>query len=283
MRYLFLSVGLLMLAGCDWEDFGSSTQYSTDFHYSHPLKPGGRVTLENFNGSVEISAWDQETVDISGAKYGSTVEARDAIKIDIAPSPDSVAIRTIRPVERRNVGARYFLRVPRRAQLDRITTSNGSMRVTDVTGPVRLKTSNGPLRVFNLAGNLDGGTSNGSVELNNIKGDCSVKTSNGRIKAQGVHGAFDATTSNGSVDASFDELRPGGVRVNTSNGGITLRLARSVNARLMARTSNARISTDFDLSTRGSNDKHHLEGVIGSGGPVLDLATSNGSIHVVRQ
>jgi hypothetical protein len=283
MRYLYLCTGLLLLAGCDWEDFGSSTQYSTDFHYSYPLQPGGRVSLDNFNGSVEIAGWDERTVDISGAKYGATPEARDAVKIDISPAPDSVTIRTIRPSERRNVGARYILRVPRRTQLDRITTSNGSMRVNSVEGPVRLKTSNGGMKVFNLTGNLDGGTSNGSVELENIKGDCSVKTSNGRVKAQGVQGAFDATTSNGSVDAAVDELHPSGVRVSTSNGGITLRLARAVNARLMARTSNASISSEFDVSARDRNDKHHLEGTIGSGGPVLDLSTSNGSIHVVRQ
>src|SRR5207248_681109 len=104
-----------------------------------------------------------------------TPEARDAIKIDIAPSPDSVTIRTIRPSERRNVGARYILRVPRRTQLDRVTTSNGSMRVNDLAGAARVKTSNGSLKVFKLAGNFDGGTSNGSVELEGIQGDCSVK------------------------------------------------------------------------------------------------------------
>src|SRR5439155_880758 len=171
MRHLFLCAGLLLLAGCDWEDFGSSTQYSTDFHYSYPLKPGGRISLDNFNGWVEVE---------------------------------------------------------------------------------------------------------------NIKGDCTVKTSNGRVEAQRVEGALDATTSNGSVDAAVDEVRPGGVRVSTSNGGITVRLARAVNARLMARTSNASISTDFDLSTHGVRDKHHLEGTIGAGGPVIDLSTSNGGIHVVR-
>src|SRR5690349_6457786 len=103
MRYLFLCAGVLMLAGCDWEDFGSSTQYSTDFHYSYPLNPGGHVSLENFNGSVEIAGWDQNTVDIGGAKYGATPEARDAVKIDISHAADSVSIRTIRPSERRNV------------------------------------------------------------------------------------------------------------------------------------------------------------------------------------
>jgi DUF4097 and DUF4098 domain-containing protein YvlB len=85
------------------------------------------------------------------------------------------------------------------------------------------------------------------------------------------------------VDAALDELRPGGVRVSTSNGGITVRLARAVNARLMARTSNASISSDFDVTERGASDKHRLEGTIGSGGPVLDLSTSNGSIRVVKQ
>src|SRR2546427_2428065 len=111
MRRLFLFMGILLLAGCDWEDFGSSERYSTDFHYNYPLKSGGRVSLDNFNGSVEIAGWDQETVDVSGAKYGPTPEARDAIKIEVTPAPDSVTIRTVRPSERRNVGARYVLRV----------------------------------------------------------------------------------------------------------------------------------------------------------------------------
>src|SRR5579885_502067 len=61
--------GLLALAGCDIEDFAASERSTTDFHYSYALKSGGRLSLENFNGSVEITGWDQETVDISGAKY----------------------------------------------------------------------------------------------------------------------------------------------------------------------------------------------------------------------
>ena len=282
MQRLCLLAGVLLLAGCDWEDFGSSDRYSEDFHYNYPLKAGGKVSLENFNGSIEISGWDQATVDVSGAKYASTPEARDGLKIQITPSADTVAIRTIKPPERRNCGARFVLKVPRRVELERIISSNGSIRIHDVDGPARLKTSNGAMRVLNLGGNLDGTTSNGSFEVENVKGDCSVKTSNGRVKAQRVQGSFDASTSNGSVDAALDQVRQG-VRVATSNGGITLRLPGNVNARLMARTSNASVSTDFDVTSRGTTNKHHLEGTIGSGGPVLDLSTSNGSIRVVRQ
>jgi hypothetical protein len=281
MRGFFVLASILLLTGCDIEDFGSSESYSADFHYNYPLKAGGRVSLDNFNGAVEITGWDQETVDVSGARYGATPEARDAIKIEVTPAPDSIIIRTVRPSQRRNVGARYVLRVPRRTQLDRIATSNGSLRVKDVSGDARLKTSNGSLKISNVAGDVDGGTSNGSVELDNINGKCTVKTSNSRVKAQRVRGAFDATTSNGSVDVALDELRPGGVRISSSNAGITLRLAPAVNARLMARTSNASIVTDFDVAGQGS-DKHRLEGTIGAGGPVLDLSTSNGSIRLVK-
>jgi DUF4097 and DUF4098 domain-containing protein YvlB len=282
MRRLFLFAGILLLAGCDFEDFGSSDRYTEDFHYNYPLKAGGRISLESFNGSIEISGWDQDTVDVSGAKYAATPEARDAIKIQITPAADSISIRTVRPPERRNCGARFVLKVPRRAELERIVSSNGAIRVRDVNGPARLRTSNGAMRVANLGGNLDGTTSNGSVEVDSVKGNCTLRTSNGRVRAQSVQGTLDASTSNGSVDAELGEVR-NGVRVATSNGGITLRLPGTINARLMARTSNASISSDFDVTTHGTKDRHHLEGTIGSGGPVLDLSTSNGGIKVVRQ
>ena len=283
MRHAILCASALLLAGCDWEDFGGTERYSEDFHYNYPLQPGGRVSLENFNGSVEISGWDQDKVDISGAKYASTPEARDSIKIEVTPSSDAIAIRTVRPSQTRNVGARYVVKVPRHVQLERIVSSNGTLRVNDVDGAARLKTTNGGVRASHLGGALDAGTSNGTIELEDIKGDCTVKTSNGRVKAQGVRGAVDASTSNGSVDVTVDELRSSGVRVSTSNGGITLRLDGAVNARVLARTSNSSISTEFDVTSPGRKDKHHLEGVIGAGGPVLDLSTSNGNVRILRQ
>jgi hypothetical protein len=283
MRQAILCVGLLLLAGCDWEDFGSSDRYSTDFHYNYPLKSGGRVSLESFNGSVEIMGWDEDQVDIAGAKYGSTPEARDAIRIDVTPSSDTVTIRTVRPSDRRNIGARYVVKVPHKVQLERIVTSNGSLRLSGVDGAARVKTSNGSVRAQHIGGNLDAITSNGSIEISEVKGDATVKTSNGHVKIDGVNGAVDASTSNGGVDVEVDQLHSGGVRASTSNSGITLYLPGTVNARLIARTSNAPVSADFDVTSRVRSDKHHLEGIIGSGGPTLDLSTSNGRIRVARR
>ena len=72
------------------------------------------------------------------------------------------------------------------------------------------------------------------------------------------------------------------VRLNTSNNGITLHLPGTVNARLAARTNNGSITSDFDLRMHGEFDRHHMDGVIGDGGPLIDLSTSNGNIRLLK-
>jgi len=300
-----LAAALLGLAACDFEDFGGFDRYRQDFHYSYPLKSSGRLLVETFNGSVEVSGWDQETVDISGAKYGPTQEAADALKVAIDNSPDSVSIRVTRPSDRRgNMGARFVIKIPRAAYLDRIFTSNGSIRTLDGSGPARLRTSNGEIRVQALRGSLDAQTSNHSVELIDIDGDVKAHSSNGHIRAEGLRGSLEADTSNGSIHARLEQVPAGrpvrletnnnsvelslpanfanDIRVTTSNGGITLHMPYQVNAHVLARTNNSSISSDFEIGMRGEFSKNRLEGVIGNGGPLIDLTTSNGSIRLLK-
>jgi len=304
---LSLAGGLLGLVGCDIEDldFGGSERFNQDFHYSYPLQPGGRLSVENFNGSIEITGWDQQTVDITGSKYARTPELRDALKIEIEHTADSVRIRTTRPSDRRgSMGAKYFIKVPRRTQLERIASSNGSIHTADLEGPERLKTSNGSVRAENLHGNLDAQTSNGGVDIQNLEGGAVVHTTNGHVHADDVRGSFEAETSNGGIrvhlakpeasrpvrletsngpiELTLDALNQNEIRASTTNGGITVHLPENAAANLIADASNSSISTEFEVQTQGSISKHHLEGKIGSGGPTIDLSTSNGSIRVLK-
>jgi DUF4097 and DUF4098 domain-containing protein YvlB len=299
-----LAGALLALCGCEYEDWGGVSR-SEDFHYNYPLKSGGRVSIEGFNGSVEVSGWDQETVDISGTKHASSDDSLAAIKLDTSNGPDYVSVRALRPSSMHgNNGIKFIVKVPRKAMLDRIVSSNGSVRVIDVEGPVRLKTSNGPIRTQNVRGEIEAQTSNGPIELNAHEGNARVRTSNGPVRAQDLRGSIEATTSNGSIHiglAHADASRPirletsnGGVeltlppdarndvRVSTNNSGITIHAPGGLNARVMAKTSNSRISSDFEVRTHGEQDKHRMDGTIGSGGPLLDLTTSNGSIKLVK-
>lgn len=298
-----MAAALLCLTGCVIEDFDSVSKYNRDFHFSYPMNPDGRLEVETFNGSVDISGWDQSTVDISGTKYGPTQEAADSLRVDVGNSPASISVRVVRPSERLNhMGARLVIKIPRGAMLDRIMTSNASIRTVDGTGSARLHTSNGSIRVQDLRGRLTAETSNSSVELNGVDGDVTAHSSNGHIRTDEVKGSLDLHTSNnsvtvkgsrgdksirietnnGAVDVSLAPGFSNTLHASTSNGSITVRAASEPNARVMAHTSNSSITSDFDIRVQGEIGKNRLEGTLGQGAGMLDLGTSNGSVRLVR-
>jgi DUF4097 and DUF4098 domain-containing protein YvlB len=307
MRYriLLATSFLSALTGCDVLDMVDAHRVTADFHYTYPMKPGGRLSIDNQNGSIEISGWDQDQVEISGVKFAASEEELQAVKIDITAAADSISIRTNRPEARRgSSGAKYVVKAPRRTRLDRVVSTNGHVRAENLQGEAQLRTSNGSVRVFHLSGDLEATTTNGSIEMDSLEGGATVRTSNGRIRAERVTGALDArttngsitadlakpapnqavklSTSNGSVELTLGVLSGNDVRASTSNGSITVRLPGSAGARVQARTSRSRITTEFDVKTAGEAEKHRLEGTIGAGGPLLDLSTSNGAIRLLK-
>jgi len=303
---IVLAACLSMLAGCDLEDWGDSSRYKEDFHQSHPLAAGGRLYVETFNGSVEVTGWDQEIADISGTKYASTQEGLDALDVDIVASGDSIRIRTVRPTGHRgSMGAKYILKVPRRTSLERIESSNGGIRVANIDAGARLRTSNGGVNVSGLRGELEVRTSNAGVDLRDVTGPVVVATSNGGIQVNEIGNGLEATTSNaaihaslsgvergkplklttsnGSVELTLDRLNGNEIKAATSNASITVRLPSDAAAEVKAQTSNASINSEFDVKAKGAAGKNYLAGTINNGGPLITLTSSNGSIKLVKK
>jgi DUF4097 and DUF4098 domain-containing protein YvlB len=299
-----LSLGLT--ACIDFADFGNSEQYKEDFHYTYPLNPGGSVSLENANGSVEISGWDQNNVEVDGTKYASTKDLLDSTKVVTSGTSGSVRIRTERPeMHHGNSGARYTIRVPKKVLLDTIATTNGSIRVSDVEGTTRLRSTNGTLRMTNIHGDVEAHTTNGSIEAQHVDGSCNLHSTNGHIRTEAAHGSFEAQTTNGSISADLTDPIPNwpvktetrnghielkvraqklpDVRAETTNSSITLEIPADANARVRAHTTHANITSDFGISGDNSGrTRSEFEGNIGSGGPLIELSSRNGSIKVLK-
>ncbi len=261
------------LAGCDIEDIDSGGKFESNFHYNYPLSNGASVNVETFNGQVEIVGWDQNAVDISGTKYARTEQLRDDIKIDVSHSNSSVSVRAIRPssISHGNMGARFVIHVPKKADLQRVVSSNGAVEVRDVAGSVNLHTSNGRIKADSIDGPLDATTSNGKIDV--------------RESGPSGHNPVHLHTSNGTIEVTAESKLTGDVHATTSNGSITLHMPSTTEARVRASTSNSSISSDFDVTMHGRIDKHHMEGNINdarSDAPLLELSTSNGSIHLSK-
>lgn len=304
--FVVLPIFALLLTGCDVEDMGSwgpSDRFKEDFHFSYKLKAGSPLSIDNFNGSIEITSWEKDEVEVNGTKYAGSEELLRQVKIEADSKPDSLRLRTVRPEGMRgNMGAKYILRVPKKVLLSGIVSSNGSIRVDGTEGDARLQSSNGSIRVMRLDGNLEARTSNSSIEATGVNGNFVGQSSNGSIKVDGLRGAFEGVTSNSSIVARVEKLAAGKmVKAKSSNGSIelvlpdyagqeidaessnssvTLRLPKDANAELRASTSNGKISSDFEVTTTGELSKSRLEGRIGKGGGLIRMNSSNGSLRL---
>jgi hypothetical protein len=292
----------LLLSSCEFDGM-QSDRFREDFHMNHKLEPGQRVSVENANGSIEVSGWDKNEVDISGERYAPTEDYLRLLKVDVQATAGSVRIRTIMPSragwQGPRGGVKYLIRVPRKTLLDRIESTNGSLRVEDVEGNAMLRSTNGSVRLYRAAGNYDVVTTNGSVELSVHSGDVKARTTNGGIRVEDLNGTLTAETTNGAIHARLSgaasqpvrlattnggievtvEKQPAGLQASTTNGGITLRLPPELRASLRA-NSGSSISTEFSIS--GEVEKKRVRGTINGGGPLFDISTNNGRIRLER-
>ncbi len=241
---------------------------SEEFSKVLPLKSGGTFNLRNVNGSITITTWKEDKVDIKAVKTTkSDPDMLKEVKIEVEATSNSVSVDTIFPkLKNVRVSVKYDVRIPQGVNLGRVRSTNGSVYIT---GPV---------------GNTHASTTNGRIELDGAKGNVSLSSTNGKIEAANIIGEIDADTTNGPIVLeliSFEDT----IKARTTNGGITLRVGslEKVNADLSARTTNGSISVDVPVTLKSmKKSRRSLEAQIGQGGPEISLRTTNGSIKITK-
>ena len=235
-------------------------QLTEEFHQSYPLTPTGRVSIQNINGGVRISVWDQNEVKVDAVKKAHQREQLTEARIEVVNTADSVRIKTRYPdrdqtssdSERRRYNnpatIEYTLTIPRRARLDSAELVNGSL------------------------------------EIDGLEGDVQAACVNGHIKAGGLAGDVKLSTVNGGVEANMTRLDDTkAVSLNSVNGTIVLSIPANSNAQIRANTVHGAITNDFGLQVNdGQYVGHDLSGQIGSGGPRVHLNNVNGPISIKR-
>lgn len=283
----FLSCGVLLFGILHKEE-----KIQQDFD----IKAGEKIELSNINGSVIITGWDKQHVEMIAVKRTSKKED-ELKKVEIKViEKNGLKIETIHLKKKPKVSVSYELKVPRNVELKLIRSSNGSIKIEKVGIVHKLVTSNGSIKLFDSKGEVEAQTSNGSIQVDGLEGSVTAQSSNGSIDIRNVEGYGDASTSNasikmfnigtilgihtsnGTIKAELNKLM-NDLDVTTSNGSITLYLGTSLDADIEASTSNSsiKIKDDVNLNTNRLS-RSHLSGSIGNGGHQIYSHTSNGSI-----
>ncbi|MDP8203318.1 MAG: DUF4097 family beta strand repeat-containing protein [Candidatus Tenebribacter mawsonii] len=255
------------------------------------------LVINNINGTVNITGWDKNFVDVVVTKkttHGS--KALDKVEV-IMIQKDDIILETKHLTKNPKVTVIYEIIVPKKLLIKNIHSSNGSINITNAGDTDIVRTSNGSINIINCTGKITANTSNGSITAEDIKGSVIAHTSNGRIKLDNIDGLTSAVTSNGSIQI-FNSLHIGTVRtsngsikahvinmnndidINSSNGSITVYLANTLDADIKAKTSNGKIKLhDFPITVNDIS-KTRISGLIGNGGNLINLKTSNSNIHI---
>ena len=212
--------------------------------------PGRLVVDGGMNGGVDIQGWDRNEVSVRARVWATGESERDAQEtldaIDLEWDDGELSADGPRMRDRGSWGVTWEVRVPRSTDLS-LETHNGGISIADVDGDIEFEALNGGVHLEQVSGDVEGRTTNGGLDI-----------------------ALDGSRWDGS-----------GLDVETTNGGVVLRVPEGYSADLETGTVNGGIEVDFPVRVQGRVGRR-LTTTLGDGGPRVRAMTTNGGVQILR-
>jgi Toastrack DUF4097 len=225
---------------------------SKDIHRTFPLDSRGHVTVDTYKGTIRVSTWERNEVDVAvrieedGDIFAQSIKRAD-VRFDASPS--DVRITSDNQWSFFLDGSaplyHYTIRMPRNASL-RIKDYKSESEVSDLAADLEINTYKGTLQVRNFSGGLT------------------------------------ANTYKGEIRADFASITAP-TRIETYKGSVELRIPRD--SRFDLSTDLGRRGGDPDndfarlVRTSNSRDRIHRSQING-GGPEVKLRTYKGEFRL---
>lgn len=217
------------------------------------------------NGGIEVTGWDRDqyAVVICKAAAGENQsEAQHLLsQIQVQRNGGTLTVTGPERTGERNWNVMILVSAPRSAKLD-LSTHNGPLAVTNMTGGGELRAHNGP------------------IELKDSTGDFTVETHNGPIDFSGRSGNVKLNAKNGpiTVDLAGEEFA-GELSGEAKNGPIQLMLPAKFSSGIEVENYNAPMSCSADLCRDNVwMNGHHIK--IGASNVIIHLSTDHGPVTV---
>jgi len=219
-----------------------------DVNRTVALSANGVVDVETHKGSIKVSTWDRQEVEIQArieAEPGTSMDRRrfDGTDVQIDSSADSVRIKTHYPDfnwcctfdNGTNPEVRYTIRMPKSARLA-IRDHRSDTEVTGLQGRLDLTTHRGTVHVRGLSGPLHLDTHRGeiNVEFASFAANSSIKTYRGTVElSMPASSRFDLQSDlgrHGAIDTDFAVMthtirrRGESIQGAVNGGGPSLRI-----------------------------------------------------------
>ncbi len=301
MKLMTLSLVPIVLLACT-----SAAVAGTPINESRAADATARIDVSNVRGSVSVSAWDQNRVEITGTlgkgSKGLRVDGSTS-RIDIeVEKPDSSGWFNWGSSSNMEDSI-LEIRVPHGAELH-IDTVSAEVTVSGTAGILlAVESVSGKIRLDSTARELEISTVSGSVELTGegerthvetVSGDIDSRSNRSQFKFETVSGNIAASTSsykefNASSVSGDISLRgkPGDnarVDTETMSGDIRIDATGDLSARIEAETFSGRIRSDFGAVKEPEHGPgRSLDATVGGGSSRIRIETFSGDISIRRE
>lgn len=245
-RNLVLILGGLLAAPAFAENVNESLDAAED----------GHVDIYNTAGSITVSGWSRDSVQVTG-ELGDDVE-----ELIFERDGDDILIKVKVPRNHgRDIDSDIEVQVPEGSSIDvsgvsadiEVDGVNGDQSLSTVSGDVEVEGVSGSIEAASVSGDVDIEGSGASVDISagTVSGDVMVSGLSGEVEAESVSG--DVTIVGGSFDRAYFE---------TVNGDLTFNAGLDKGGRLSAESVNGDVEIMFSNDVSASFDIETFNGDI---------------------
>ena len=267
---IWLFATALLLMGAE-----PAAAQSKTFNKTVQLSAGGALTLHATKGSVRLTGWDRDQVEIRARIESDSISQRarrsvDATTVDVATTGNRVTIRSNYEQVPSYIGIfggwttpeiHFEIRAPKRIDL-------------------RLEIDRSETRISGFEGNIVLGLDRSEIEASDLTGDLRVRIDRGGDSSfRNIRGSINVEADR--TNLRIDVMRfTGPSRIRINRGDADVSVARGQGFELETSLSR-RVDFNTNLAFRPrTRDSKNLSGPINGGGPRLSIEADRGRVRL---
>jgi hypothetical protein len=278
----------------------------TPIQLRHDATSTARISIGNVAGTVNVTAWDRNEVQVSGrlgdgARPLAVTGTDDNLQIKVEPQGGPGWFNW--GGDSKMAPTTLELHVPRAASLDVDVVSaplvidgmdGGSIQVNTVSGKARINARTPSLKVDSVSGGIEQAGQAGQAELKTVSGEIlapalghevELQTISGRIQASGgPWRKLTLSTVSGDVQLSGALAPAGSIGIDSMSGDVQLQLPAATSASLHASSFSGDLRSDFGTPKEPEHGPgSSLDVRLGDGTGKINIETFSGDLRVRKR
>ena len=279
----------------------------TAINLTHDAKPNVQLHISNVKGSVSVTAWDRNQVQVTG-RLGEGARPLefdgDNGELELKVESAGNKSRWFNFNNDASMGSTSLeVRVPKAASLEVEVVSapasidgidGGQIKINSVSGKVRINARSPSVEAQSVSGSLELAGHADKVDLQTVSGDilapsvgreAELQTVSGRIRVNGgPWKRLNLSTVSGDVQVSGGMLSGGDMNIDSMSGDVQVQMPGNLGAKIHANTFSGDLRSDFGSPRKVEHGPGmELGATAGGGGSTVKLETFSGDLKIRRQ